>query len=777
MSTASDAAAARPSWPEIVWTAAVLRGLDARARADLEAAGELRDVGPGERVFAPGEPAEALFVVASGSFALRAIRRGDREPTLLRKVTRGDSFGEEAALGAGRARPTEAACVDAGKVAVLPAHVLRRVSERAGSAEIFERLERTLRRAATLDAFRAAGFERELSTADLERLLDASVHVHLERGETLYRAGETPTHAYLVGDGMVQLQSEDDEHLHVRAYLTRGDLVGAGEARDGTPRELGVAASGATWLVGMPRAVFASVARRAPGVIEGLERVAQGKQAAEQVVVAGANTTQHVFKDLYRLSIARSLLVIDQDHCVRCGHCAWSCASVHDDGVSRLLRRGDKVVAPAVEAARGRGGTTSLLLPNSCQHCQNPACMIDCPTGAIGRDPRGEVFIREDLCIGCGNCAKGCPWDNIQMAPREAAGIFAGILSVARPGKRPAAGEDLVAVKCDLCSGLRDGPACVAACPTQAIARVRPDDLMPAFALGDAHGARGSSAGGAMFVRSLPAAPWVIGGALLGAALALTTGPRPVTGPLAGVLLLALAAYAVPKRLGLARRVDAAAAKTGAGIPSAHARAGSRARVWFVAHAAGGLAALGAVAAHTGLRVPPTLAGALLVSFAVTALAGAVGAMAFRVIPARLSRIERGGALPEDLPGLARANEERVFGALSGRSELLKAIYARILRPYARAWSGPLSLVASGRTLREEQAHVGARIQQTLAGQGEGKLEGLDALVRLAVERRALGAQRALQAGLRAWHPVHLVGTAIVLVLLAMHVFAELAYR
>jgi Fe-S-cluster-containing dehydrogenase component len=751
------------SWPEIVWSAAVLRGLDSRARADLEAAGELRDLRPGEAVFSPGEPAASLFVVVSGTFALRAIRRGDRAPTLLRTVARGDSFGEEAALRAGRARPMEAACLEAGRVAALPGHVLRRVSERAGSAEIFERLERTLRRAATLDAFRAAGFEAELRTTDLERLLDASVPVYLERGETLYRAGEPPTHAYLVGDGMVQLQSEDDEHLHVRAYLTRGDLVGAAEACAGTPRELGVAASGGTWLVAMPRAVFASVARKAPRLLERLERVAVDRQAAEQAFVAGSNTTQHVFKDLYRLSIARSLLVIDQDHCVRCGHCAWSCADVHDDGVSRLLRRGDKVVAPAT----GSATTTSLLLPNSCQHCQNPACMIDCPTGAIGRDPRGEVFIREDLCIGCGNCAKGCPWDNIQMAPRQAAGIFAGILSVARPGKAAPTSADLVAVKCDLCSGLPEGPACVAACPTQAIARIQPNDLMPAFALAAEPGRRRKAR--PLFERSHAATPWLGGAALLAMALALTGGanvPGLVTGLAAGALVLTLSAYALPKRLRGVRRAAAT-------VPILRAGA----RPWFVAHLAGGVLALGAVVSHAGSHVPQNAAGALVVAFWATGLAGALGALAYRVVPARLSRIERGGALPEDLRGLARANEERIFGALSGRSDLLKAIYARILRPYARAWLGPLALIASGRTLREEQAHLEARIGRVLAGQGEGKLDGLDRLVRLAVDRRALGAQKALQAALRVWHPVHLVGTALVLVLLAMHVFAELGYR
>src|SRR4029078_13675831 len=131
---------------------------------------------------------------------------------------------------------------------------------------------------------------------------------------------------------------------------------------------------------------------------------------------AAANATQHAFRDLYRLKVARSLLVIDLETCVRCGHCAWACADLY--GESRLVRRGDKMVARVDEK---KSAPRSLLLPNSCQHCENPSCMIDCPTGAIGRDPDGEVFIREALCTGCGNCAKACPWENIQMAPRPRA--------------------------------------------------------------------------------------------------------------------------------------------------------------------------------------------------------------------------------------------------------------------------------------------------------------------------------------------------------------------
>ena len=41
--------------------------------------------------------------------------------------------------------------------------------------------------------------------------------------------------------------------------------------------------------------------------------------------------------------------------------------------------------------------------------------MTQCPTGAITRSAAGEIY-HKDSCIGCGGCAKLCPFDNITIA-------------------------------------------------------------------------------------------------------------------------------------------------------------------------------------------------------------------------------------------------------------------------------------------------------------------------------------------------------------------------
>ncbi|HEY4121680.1 MAG TPA: hypothetical protein VGM56_27630, partial [Byssovorax sp.] len=61
------------AFPAIVFDAAVLRGLDARARRDLEAAGRVRALAKGALCYRAGEPGESFFVVVEGEVALEAV--------------------------------------------------------------------------------------------------------------------------------------------------------------------------------------------------------------------------------------------------------------------------------------------------------------------------------------------------------------------------------------------------------------------------------------------------------------------------------------------------------------------------------------------------------------------------------------------------------------------------------------------------------------------------------------------------------------------------------
>ncbi|MEW5983192.1 MAG: 4Fe-4S dicluster domain-containing protein [Acidobacteriota bacterium] len=135
--------------------------------------------------------------------------------------------------------------------------------------------------------------------------------------------------------------------------------------------------------------------------------------------------------------------VIDLHRCVGCSACVLACRIEN--------RRLD--VSPwrrvlALNLRRHEGGPTCFLSV-ACHHCEDPACLRGCPSGAYEKRPDGIVIHREERCLGCRYCEMTCPFG----APRFDEGL--GIVS-----------------KCHLCAHrIDDGalPACVAACPTGAL--------------------------------------------------------------------------------------------------------------------------------------------------------------------------------------------------------------------------------------------------------------------------------------------------------------------
>ncbi len=161
-------------------------------------------------------------------------------------------------------------------------------------------------------------------------------------------------------------------------------------------------------------------------------------------------------------------LVIDLDTCVGCHACATSCKEWNAGGIAGPLtderpfakdpqgvwfnRVHSYELAPD-EATQQPAQT--LHFPRSCLHCETPACVTVCPTGAsYKRAEDGIVLVDEDKCIGCKLCSWACPY-----------------------GAREYSQVEGVMKKCTLCvdriynDKLDEAdrqPACVQACPTKA---------------------------------------------------------------------------------------------------------------------------------------------------------------------------------------------------------------------------------------------------------------------------------------------------------------------
>jgi Fe-S-cluster-containing dehydrogenase component len=769
----SVVAAPVTAWPAVVWTTPVLRGVDEPSRLALARAGRVVEHRAATTIYRDGDDSDSFFVVAAGTVELRAIRRGDGAATLLRSARGGDSFGEEALLP-GIPRRLTATSVDAVVLVEIPIAVFQRITGRAVGG-LADREQRYLERAASRDLLACSAFARDLGAGDIDLLLDAARLERMPRGTRIYEPGAPADRLYFVVEGLVQLQREDEgAGPAVTAYLARGDFFGDQESLAGGLRRTAAVASGDTWCAVVPREVLRTLSDRNPGVLPKLRRVAELQAAQGDIIgAASAHSTQHVFRDLYRMQIARSLLVIDQDSCVRCGHCAWSCEEVH--GTSRLIRRGDKIITQLAGS-----GAATLLLPNTCQHCRHAACMIDCPTGAIGRDPEGEVFIRPSLCTGCGNCAKACPWENIQMAPRppdigSSPLVLLGSKRAQRSDDASSPGLSAeIAVKCDLCHGF-EAPACVEACPTGAVLRLDPSrDVtevarvlgMPASAvrIPDKRHVAAALAGpiATAAAIALAATGWALHRAY---AWSPARGAGLAAGIVAAVLVVALAAYIVPKRRVRARmqRRDPALRLVADARPAPR----SRTRIQLAVHLGLGALVPAAALAHAGVRLRAAPGGALAAALAITVLLGVLAAIAYRIVPRALTRLERRGTLPEDLAGERDSLEARLYRAITGKNDRVKALLDHVLLPYARARLGPALLVVSGRDLATERLLVRRRIDAALAGR---VVDDIDELIEISVELRALPARRFLGRMLRIWLPLHMVAGAMTVALLVLHV-------
>lgn len=97
-------------------------------------------------------------------------------------------------------------------------------------------------------------------------------------------------------------------------------------------------------------------------------------------------------------------------------------------------------------------------LSMSCNHCEDPICAKNCPTGALQKRPGdGVVFIDQAKCIGCRYCVMSCPYGAPQYNPKT--------------GKTG---------KCDMCKDLLakgEKPVCVTACPMRVLEAGKIEEL------------------------------------------------------------------------------------------------------------------------------------------------------------------------------------------------------------------------------------------------------------------------------------------------------------
>lgn len=135
---------------------------------------------------------------------------------------------------------------------------------------------------------------------------------------------------------------------------------------------------------------------------------------------------------------------INEEVCIGCRLCEVYCELEHSkskDLVKAFKSESPKPL-PRVRIEEKKPVSFSIR----CHHCDEPACVLACLTGALTKDKEtGIVSVDEEKCMGCWTCVMACPYGAIKQDK-----------------------EQHHIVKCDLCKG-KDTPVCVANCPNEAL--------------------------------------------------------------------------------------------------------------------------------------------------------------------------------------------------------------------------------------------------------------------------------------------------------------------
>ena len=108
-------------------------------------------------------------------------------------------------------------------------------------------------------------------------------------------------------------------------------------------------------------------------------------------------------------------MAIDMTRCYGCQTCAAACKVANNLPKDLVYNRVLTVGGTSNDCAAGTYPDCTLdFLPMQCQHCDKPACLAVCPTGATQQRDDGIVWVDNELCIGCESCIKACPYEGVR---------------------------------------------------------------------------------------------------------------------------------------------------------------------------------------------------------------------------------------------------------------------------------------------------------------------------------------------------------------------------
>ncbi len=430
----------------------------------------------GEVIFERNDTGSSMFGIAEGSVLVEV---NPEDSSITVPIEQGSIFGEVGLISGRRRGSTIRAAeptvvMELSRTAALKLMATAPSAARAVNAISIERQ--------LLQMF-GSGLTKE----DVADLVASAELVDVRAGQVVVEEGADDKDIFVIRRGSMIVEKAIGGSPVFLSYLPAGSYFGEMAVIDGSARTATVKAAIKSEVVRFPGEAFVALLNRKPR----LREKAMADMASRREVNSFIESRKDSFGsavDMYSetarflidngIGEATDVLLIDEKLCVGCDNCEKACADSHD-GLSRLDREAGRTYA-------------HLHVPTSCRHCEHPHCMADCPPNAIKRGPDGEVFI-DETCIGCGNCQRNCPYGVIRMdaKPPKKPSFLSWMMFGAGPGpgeasyswrKKTAEKKGIespkIAIKCDMCSGIDGGPACVRACPTGAAIRVTPEKFL-----------------------------------------------------------------------------------------------------------------------------------------------------------------------------------------------------------------------------------------------------------------------------------------------------------
>lgn len=163
-----------------------------------------------------------------------------------------------------------------------------------------------------------------------------------------------------------------------------------------------------------------------------------------------------------------TFVVANPHKCIGCKACEIACAVAHLDSDVTTAAAKQVAFLPRINLVRA----PRVTMPIQCRQCEDAPCGNVCPVGAITQQAN-HIVVHKDVCIGCKACMIACPFGAMDMAMQEEEQAILQVETLEGEQLK----KNMVAHKCDLCTGRPNGPACVEVCPAEAFVIVNPQRL------------------------------------------------------------------------------------------------------------------------------------------------------------------------------------------------------------------------------------------------------------------------------------------------------------